>query len=213
MNQLTWKKDLIEGYQTFRAGDFPKQRDLYAELGANGQKPKVMIIACSDSRADPSDIFHTYPGEIFVVRNVANIVQPASGKSSHYSTGAAIEYAVRHIGVEAIVVMGHEDCGGIRAYRDGYCEDHPESYISGWINVLEQAETRLNDKSKSKSVEQFDLELAGVMASVENLMSFPFVQEAVKNGKLAVMGAYFSILQGKLMFADDSGNFSEVPAK
>jgi carbonic anhydrase len=213
MNLPNWKKELVEGYQSFRAGNYQAQKDLYNELGAKGQKPKVMIIACSDSRADPSDIFDTYPGEIFVVRNVANIVQPSGGKSKHYSTGAAIEYAVKHIGVEAIVVMGHEDCGGVKAYREGYCEAHPDSFISGWINVLEQAESQLHEKTNPKLVDQTDLELAGVMASIQNLMSFPFVKDAVEADQLSLMGAYFSILQGKLMFADENGNFSEVPAK
>ena len=209
MKLPTWKTDLITGYQTFRSGLYETQKKLYSELGSKGQKPAVMVIACSDSRADPSDIFDTYPGEIFVLRNVANIVQPFQDDPVAFGSGSAIEFAVNHLKVKAIVVMGHADCGGIKAYRAGMHKSDPDSFIARWINVLEKAEP----KKKPGDCAQTDMELAGVLQSIDNLLSYPFVKSAVKAGDLELMGAYFSIEQGKLLFANENGDFQEVPAK
>jgi carbonic anhydrase len=204
-----WKKNLVEGYQSFRAGSFVGQKELYSKLGQKGQNPEVMIIACSDSRADPSDIFDTYPGEIFTMRNVANIVPPFEDNHSYHGSSAAIEFAVKHLKVKAIIVMGHEDCGGIKAHLSGFSKKEPESFIGKWISILDNVKTRV----EHDECEQHNMELTGVMNSIENLMSFPFVRSAVEEGDLELMGAYFSIIQGKLLFADKNGNFEEVPAQ
>ena len=202
-----WKKDLIDGYQSFRAGSFQGQKDLYSKLGEKGQNPEVMIIACSDSRADPSDIFDTFPGEIFIMRNVANIVPPFEEKSNYHGVDAAIEFAVNHLKVKAIVVMGHEDCGGIKAHLGDFAKQEPKSSISKWISILDSADVN----SQHGDCSQHNMELNGVLHSVKNLMSFPFVRSAVEKGDLQLMGAYFSIIQGKLLFANDEGIFEEVP--
>ena len=110
-----WKARLVQGYRDFRAGDYQNQKDLYEELGTKGQSPKIMLIACADSRVDPTDIFNAYPGQMFVARNVANLIPNPVTNDSYHSTMAAIEYAVTVIGVEMIVVMGHESCGGFKA--------------------------------------------------------------------------------------------------
>jgi len=109
-----WKAKLEAGYHGFREGDYIKQKMLYENLGTDGQQPKIMLIACSDSRVDPTDIFNAYPGEMFVVRNVANIVPPLDETSGYHGTSAAIEYAVKNLEVQEIVVLGHESCGGIK---------------------------------------------------------------------------------------------------
>ena len=206
MSKTAWKDGLIKGYQTFRDGTYETQKKLYAELGSKGQKPSVMVVACSDSRADPSDIFDTYPGEIFVLRNVANIVQPFQDDAVAFGSGAAIEFAVNHLKIEAIVVMGHADCGGIKAFRGGMHKSDPDSFIARWIEVLEKAEP----KKKAGDCDQHNMELAGVLQSLENLMTYPFVKAAVDAGDLTLQGAYFSIEEGKLLMANVDGDFEEA---
>lgn len=208
MTMPIWKKKLVEGYQSFRAGNFQGQKELYSNLGEKGQNPDVMIIACSDSRADPSDIFDAYPGEVFVMRNVANIVPPFEENPSYHGGSAAIEFAVKHLKVKAIIVMGHEDCGGVKAYLGGFAKKEPTSFIGKWISILDSVKIPV----EHNECEQHNMELTGVLHSVDNLMSFPFVRSAVEKGDLELMGAYFSIIQGKLLFANGNGDFEEVPA-
>ena len=116
MSTPKWKRKLISGYQEFRAKPYKKHRKLYEQVGTHGQNPDVMVIACSDSRVNPSAIFNAYPGEIFVLRNVANIVPPYDPSTGFHGTSAAIEFAVKALKVDAIMVMGHENCGGVSAY-------------------------------------------------------------------------------------------------
>ena len=130
------KQELIKGYKAFRAGDYVAQKKLYEDLGTHGQSPKVMLIACADSRADPTDIFNAYPGEMFVARNVANIVPPLKTPGGFHSTLAAIEYAVTVLKVEMIVVMGHESCGGIQGCLDGMGHDPEAGYVGKWVSVI-----------------------------------------------------------------------------
>lgn len=206
-----WKQNLIQGYQSFRSGNYQKQKDLYSDLGSHGQNPEIMIISCCDSRADPSDIFHTYPGEIFVLRNVANIVPPFETNASYHGTSSAIEFAVKALKVKAIVVMGHGDCGGIKAYLDGYDQQEQSTFIGRWIKLLDLAKARLEQSGQKEITEPSDMVFAGVLQSLDNLASFPFVKQAIEEGQLSLMGAYFSIIEGKLLFADNDGSFSEVP--
>lgn len=214
MKTPQWKMNLIKGYQEFRADNYKRQKDLYSELGTSGQSPDIMIIACSDSRADPSDIFNTYPGEIFVMRNVANIVPPFQEDTSYHGSSSAIEFAVKHLKVKAIVVMGHADCGGVKAYMSGAtADDEGFSFIGDWIEILDGAKNRLGVENRCDIDNHIEMELAGVLQSVENLLSFPFVKEAVEAGELSLLGSYFSIEQGKLLFANEDGSFGEVPAR
>ena len=207
-----WKDRLIEGYREFRAGDFPVQKALYEELGTKGQKPKVMLIACSDSRADPSDIFNAYPGEMFVLRNVANIVPPVDPTEGYHGTSAAIEFAVNVLKVEALVVMGHESCGGIAGCLAGMGHDPDAGYVGKWVSIINDVRDRVLARNLPEDKVTFEMELEGVRQSLTNLMSFPFVRNAVESGRLSLQGAYFSIIKAHLLMSNEDGEFEVIDA-
>ena len=218
MTEANWKQNLITGYQNFRAKPYKRQKDLYEEVGKYGQQPDVMVIACSDSRVNPSAIFNAHPGEIFVLRNVANIVPPYDPSAGYHGTSSAIEFAVKSLKVDAIVVMGHESCGGVSAYLAGVGaedknQDCEHSFLDGWIQILDTAHERLLETDADNADSQRQMEYAGVRQSLVNLMGFPFVEKAVTAGELSLLGAYFSIIEGRLLFADDDGVFQEVPTR
>lgn len=204
------KKRLVRGYQSFRAGDFTAQKKLYEELGTEGQFPKIMLISCADSRVDPTDIFNAYPGEMFVARNVANIVPPMDKTSGFDGTSAAIEYAVTALNVEMIVVMGHESCGGVKGCLEG-AGDAAEGYVGKWVSLINGVRDRVVAKNYPAEHVSFQMELETVRESLSNLMTFPFVKEAVERGDLALQGAYFSITKARLMLSDEAGEFQDVP--
>lgn len=208
-NTPEWKQELIDGYKSFRAGSYRREKDLYETLGTKGQSPKVMLIACADSRANPGDIFDSHPGELFVVRNVANLVPPKDESAGYHGTSAAVEFAVTGLKVDAIVVMGHESCGGINACLAG-AGDTQDSYVGKWISILNEARDSVVGETP-EAERQLAMEFEGVRQSLRNLATFPCVQERLADGSLSLMGAYFSIIRGKLMFADDNGVFVEVP--
>lgn len=207
-----WKDRLIQGYRDFRAGDYKAQKALYEELGTHGQNPKVMLIACSDSRADPSDIFNAYPGEMFVTRNVANIVPPVDHSDGYHGTSATIEYAVKVLKVEVIVVMGHESCGGIQGCLDGMGHDPDAGYVGKWVSIINDVRDRVLARGLPEDQISFEMELEGIRQSMTNLMTFPFVREAVESGQLKLQGAYFSIIKARLMMANDAGEFELIEA-
>lgn len=207
----TAKDSLIQGYKEFRAGDFKAQKDLYEKLGTHGQAPKIMLIGCADSRVDPTDIFNAYPGEMFVARNVANIVPPFEADEAHHGTLAAIEYAVKALKVEMIVVMGHESCGGVAGCLGGM-GDNPDSFVGSWVALLNGARDRVVASEPDEDKRAHALELEGIRQSLSNLMTFSFVKDAVDAGQLTLQGAFFSITQAKLLLSDEAGAFQEVAA-
>lgn len=208
-----WKNSLVTGYQKFRSGDFKRQKDEYSNLGHYGQNPKIMLIACSDSRVNPSMIFHALPGQFFTLRNIANIVPPYKCKGGLHGVSASIEYAVNVLNIEAIVVLGHESCGGIAAYLDGLDKGAETEFIGEWIQLIGDAHERISGKGLCGEDEQKQLEFANIRQSLVNLMGFPFVEKAVGANRLSLLGAYFSIIKGKLLFANEGGEFVEVPIK
>ena len=205
-----WKAELVKGYRDFRAGDYKVQKDLYEELGTKGQSPKILLIGCIDSRVDPSDIFNAYPGQMFVTRNVGNIVPSPEANNSFHGTTAAIEFAVKVVGVELIVVMGHESCGGINGCIAGLGHDPDGGYVNKWVSQIDPVHERLKAKGISSDEMQFEMELETVRQSLTNLMKYDFVREKVEAGKLNLQGAYFSIIQAKLLFANDDLEFETV---
>jgi len=207
-----WKANLVDGYKAFRAGDYRQQKDLYETLGKQGQSPKVMIIACADSRVDPTDIFNAYPGQMFVARNVANIVPPLDVTGGYHGTSAAIEYAVKVLNVEMIVVMGHESCGGIQGCLDGMGHDPDAGYVGKWVSLINGVKDRVQARGVEPSQQAFEMELETVRQSIDNLMTFPFVTEAVNKGHLKLQGAYFSIINAHLMLSDTEGHFKVIEA-
>jgi len=216
METPKWKQNLITGYQNFRTKPYKRHKDLYEEVGKFGQEPEIMVIACSDSRVNPSAIFNAHPGEIFVLRNVANIVPPYDPSAGYHGTSAAIEFAVKSLNVDAIVVMGHESCGGVTEYLASVGnekQNREHSFIDSWIQILDEAHLRLVEADADNANSQRHMEYAGVRQSLVNLMGFPFVEKAVSAGELSLLGAYFSIIEGRLLFADKDGVFEEVPTR
>jgi len=204
---------LIEGYRRFRSNDWARERERWSEL-AEGQKPKVMVIACSDSRADPAQIFDTRPGEIFVVRNVAALVPPFETGGGFHGVSSALEFAVTQLKVEDIVVMGHGYCGGCAAALTGCFSDSAPGeggFIAHWISMLDDA----RDRVRATHDEPFDrdafraMEHEGVQVSLANLRTFPWIRDREKTGELALHGAFFKISEGVLHILDQaSGEFS-----
>ena len=199
-------KRLLDGYAAFKAGHFQKEQTRYEELHNEGQNPEIMLVGCSDSRATPSDIFNAGPGEMFVVRNVANIVPEQNRqKDGLHGTAAALEYAVNALKVKHIVIMGHGRCGGVAAYMADDAEPLSEGdYIGQWACQLAPADDpeRLSGLNRPDLDHQGLLERSSIMKSIENLMSYGFVREAVVLGKLDLHGAWFDIGQGRLEYYD-----------
>jgi carbonic anhydrase len=193
---------LIEGYRAFKAGRWPDERAQYEELAKKGQAPEYVVIACSDSRADPATIFSASPGELFVVRNVAGIVPPFESDSGHRGTSAALAFAILQIGIRNIVVMGHAQCGGVAAaLDDNLAAGVP--FLSAWIDLLKPAAEH-SAHIKDIGMRHVAMERDCIRLSLENLMTFPFVAERVNAGQLALHGARFGIADGKLEILDQT---------
>ena len=189
---------LIEGYRRYRAGMWPQLKALHAKL-AQGQRPATAIIACCDSRVDPATIFDAYPGELFVIRNIANLVPPAESDTSFHGTSAALEFAVGILEVEQLLVLGHAQCGGVQAALAR--EQKPiGGFLGHWIDLLEPAKARVGKYAPDP---QTDLEYESIKVSLENLMTFPFVAERVNAGKLKLVGARYGVADGKLELYDE----------
>jgi len=202
--------DLIDGYHRFRTGEYRRHRDRWAEL-SEGQNPRVMVIACSDSRCDPAQVFDTVPGEIFVVRNVANLVPPFELGGGRHGVSAALEFAVTQLEVPEIVIMGHGSCGGVsaalsRRFRDA--EPGAGGFIDHWVDMLDEARDRIVAEHGSGPEATRALELETVRVSIRNLRTFPFIPEREATGKLRLRGAYFAIADGVLHVMDDAGEFA-----
>ncbi len=199
---------LVEGYQRFRNEGWSRQRDRWAEL-AEGQSPKVMVIACSDSRVDPTQIFDASPGEMFVVRNVANLVPPFELDGSRHGVSAALEFAVTQLEVPEIVVIGHGQCGGVKAALDrSFVGKRPGEggFIAHWVDLLDEARDRVVAAHGHDAAPE--LEYEAVKVSIANLRSFPCVARRETEGKLRLHGAHFAIADGILRVLDEaSGEF------
>ncbi|TPG53990.1 carbonic anhydrase [Sphingomonas glacialis] len=207
---MTDFSDLVGGYHRFRASDYVRQRDRWAEL-AEGQSPKVMVIACSDSRVDPAQVFDTSPGEIFVVRNVANLVPPFELDGSRHGVSAALEFAVSQLKVGEIVVMGHGSCGGVHAALTRAFEGKAPGeggFIAHWIDMLDSARDRIVAEHGTGPAAIREMELETVRVSIANLRSFPNIREAEAAGALRLRGAYFAIADGVLHVMDEAGDFA-----
>lgn len=203
--------NMIEGYRRFRENEWQQERDRWATL-SQGQSPKVMVIACADSRVDPAQIFDSAPGEIFVIRNVANLVPPYEVGGGLHGVSAALEFAVTQLEVEEVLVMGHAACGGCKASLtrvfDG-AELGAGGFVAGWVGALSPARDRVIARLGGGSGEdaQREMEWEGVRQSLGNLMTFPFVRERVEDGRLKLRGAWFGIAEGELRVMDRNGEF------
>lgn len=189
---------LLDGFQSFRDTYFSETPQLFQTLSREGQKPGVLVIACSDSRVDPAILFNAAPGELFVVRNVANLVPPYQPDGQYHGTSAAIEFAVRDLEVSEILVLGHSSCGGIGALRD-LARGHPENreFIGPWVAIAADA---CSAHADAREVEQ-----AAIRQSVANLRSFPWLAEREAAGKLALHGWWFDLEAGTLWRLTETG--------
>lgn len=207
---MTDFNDLLTGYRRFRADDWARQRERWAKL-AEGQSPSVMVIACSDSRIDPATVFDSRPGEIFVVRNVANLVPPFELGGLRHGVSAALEFAVTQLEVKEIIVLGHGQCGGISASMTRRFENKPPGeggFIARWMAMLDDARDRIEEEHGCGAVGQHALELESVRLSIDNLRTFPCIPPREAAGTLRLIGAYFAISDGLLHVLDpQSGDF------
>jgi carbonic anhydrase len=208
-------EQLRSGYTQFRQERFSLESERYRQL-ARGQKPRTMIIGCADSRVDPATIFSAGPGELFVVRNVAALVPPYEENGAYHGTSAAIEFAVTGLGVSNIVVLGHGLCGGVAAALSAAEQRPVGRFIGPWVELLAEARAEVLERTSSGQPElrQKALERMAIVHSLKNLMRFPFVADAVAEGRLALGGGWFSIAEGALEWFDDkSGVFEPVKAR
>lgn len=201
---------LVQGYRTYRDGSFEKSRSLIEDLVERGQRPEVAVIACSDSRVDPAILFQADPGDLFVVRNVANLVPPMEEEGTYHGTSAALEFAVLGLGVKHLVVLGHAHCGGIKLMMDTQPGTSSFKYVSPWVSMLAAAHRRVlatmgqaDDKERIQACEQ-----NAVLVSLENLTTFSWVRERVESGDLQLHGWYVDIALPELSAYDwESGKF------
>ncbi|MGP4750017.1 carbonic anhydrase [Agrobacterium pusense] len=203
-------ENLLNGYKNFMSGRYADERERYRVLADTGQKPQTLFIACCDSRSAPETIFDCGPGELFVVRNVANMVPPFEPDGQYHATSAAIEYAVQVLKVKDIVVMGHGRCGGIQAALDPNLEPlSPGDFIGKWMNMVKSAASQIQSNDvMTASERQTALERVSIRNSIANLRGFPFVKAQETAGKVKLHGAWFDISTGELWVMDGkTGDF------
>lgn len=189
---------LLSGYRRFKAAGWVQQRALFAQL-AEGQTPRILVIACSDSRVDPAQIFDVAPGELFVVRNVAALVPPCEQGEGLHGTSAAIEFAIEGLGIKTVLVMGHARCGGVAAAiargkwgTRSSTQTSKMSFVNAWIDILAPVVEGLGGDDQTAA------ERGGIELSLANLVTFPFVADKVASGTLELVGARFDIATGGL---------------
>ncbi len=203
---------LVSGFRRFRQQYFEGETSVYGQLSQSGQSPQTLIIACSDSRVDPAILFSASPGDYFVVRNIANVVPPFERNGGYHGVSSAIEFAVVNLQVKHIIILGHRQCGGIRALMTGVHNQEP-SFISRWVSILDSAKARVLQKWSGADVETLcaHCELEGIRTSVENLRTFPFVSDAVKTRGMNIIGGYFDLEGGRLLELNEAtGEFSPI---
>jgi carbonic anhydrase len=186
---------LLEGYRQFRADVWPSDGARYESLADEGQRPETLLISCSDSRVDPQSVFGAKPGEMFVVRNVAGLVPKYHPDQGCHGTSAAIEYGVRVLGVRRVVVLGHAQCGGVRAVVEG-APPEARDFVEPWMAIARPILRRPSNPDRHNLVEHYESEL--LRLSLGNLMTFPWIAEAVAAGRLTLHGFHFDIRSGSM---------------
>ncbi len=200
--------NLLAGYRRFREFRYEAEKSRWRAL-AEGQSPRAIVIACCDSRADPATIFDTDPGEIFVVRNVANLVPPFEGGGGRHGVSAALEFAITQLDVSEVVVMGHERCGGIHAALTGQFHDAPNGeggFVANWMSQIEEPAARIAAAHGTGEDAARVLEEVAIRQSLANLRTFPFVADRQAAGTLKIIGCHFSIREGQLYRLDEAEN-------
>jgi carbonic anhydrase len=205
---------LVDGYQAFLGGRLRLEQDRYRELAETGQRPEIMVIGCCDSRVSPEVIFDAHPGELFVVRNVGNIVPPYAPDGQAHGVSAALEFGVGALRVKHIVVLGHAQCGGVKAFAESAAPLSPGDFIGNWMKLMAPAAAKTPRGDSSPAQYLTRLEQANIANSLDNLMTFPPLAKLIEKGKIGVHGAYFGVATGELWVLDrKSAAFRRVAAE
>lgn len=203
-------EDLIDGFRAFRKRYYEQQPQRMRELTEHGQSPQVLVIACSDSRVDPALLLGAEPGDLFTVRNVANLVPPYNPDSNHHSTSAALEFAVRDLEVRHIVILGHSSCGGIAALRQSAAGTPIErDFIAPWMEI---AADSCHCAADASVPEQQTVEHDGIRISLKNLRSFPWVDAQIRAGNLTLHGWWVDLAGGRLCAINPDGGAIDLVA-
>jgi carbonic anhydrase len=196
---------LADRFQRFKFRHFAPNQDHYEKLATQGQNPDVMVVSCCDSRVDPETMFSALPGELFVVRNVGNLVPPYEVEGKYHGVSAALEFAALNLRVKHIVVLGHSGCGGIRASLDHEAARQTEAeFIRNWMSMLDEAREKIIAANPDKPTSALSgaLEREGIKTSLKNLRTFPCIQILEGKGRIALHGAHFDIARGMLEVLD-----------
>ena len=201
---------LVQRYYGWKATIFTTNKSWYHKLAKDGQNPKAMIISCCDSRVHVTSIFGSDAGEFFIHRNIANLVPPFKEDQDYHGTSAAIEYAVKTLKIPHIIVLGHSTCGGVQSSFDYFSGNNlnlhkDSSFVASWLEILRPSYEKISsDLSESEKIKL--LEKSAVLTSIENLTTFPFIKEAIKNETISLHGLWHDIGTGDLMFFDNKLN-------
>lgn len=212
---MDFPQRLIDGYNAFAGSRLKDEQARYSELAESGQSPEVMVIGCCDSRVSPEVIFDARPGELFVVRNVANLVPPYTPDGAQRAVSAALEFAVQALKVKHIVVLGHAHCGGVRAFAEETAPLSPGDFIGHWMALMAPAVKLVGPRGDRPFAEYLTrLEQASVITTLDNLLTFPCVKILAERGRLALHAAYFGVATGDLTVLDKaSGTFKPIGRK
>jgi carbonic anhydrase len=209
---MSFPQRLIDGYGAFASGRLQSEQDRYRELAEHGQTPEIMVIGCCDSRVSPEVIFDARPGELFVVRNVANLVPPYETDGKYHGVSAALEFGVGVLKVKHIVILGHAHCGGIRAYAEDTAPISPGDFIGRWMSLMAPAAEKVGARGSMSRTEYLErMEQASILNTLDNLMTFPRLSKLVERGAVTLHGAYFGVAKGELSVLDRAtGEFRPV---
>ena len=209
---MSFPQNLIDGYRAFRDGRLPREQGRYRELAERGQAPEVMVIGCADSRVSPEVIFDARPGELFVVRNVANIVPPYAPDGQAHGVSAALEFGVAALKVKHIVVLGHAHCGGVKAFAEKAAPLSPGDFIGRWMSLMAPAVDKVGPHPTIPWADYLTLlEQANIANSLDNLKTFPRLRKLIESGEVATHGAYFGVAKGELSVRDETtGEFVPI---
>ena len=212
---MSFPDRLVEGYRDFLSSRLPLEQSRYRELAERGQSPEIMVIGCADSRVSPEVIFNARPGELFVVRNVANLVPPYAPDGQAHGVSAALEFGVGVLKVKHIVILGHAHCGGVRAYAEDAKPISPGDFIGKWMSLMAPALDKVGPRGDlSQSDYLTRLEQANVVNSLDNLMTFPRLRKLIEMERVAIHGAYFGVSTGRLSVRDAAtGQFKPIAAE
>jgi carbonic anhydrase len=211
---MSFPQRLIDGYGTFARGRLPSEQHRYRELAELGQRPEIMVIGCCDSRVSPEVIFDARPGELFVVRNVANMVPPFETGGGYHGVSAALEFGVGVLKVKHIVVLGHAHCGGVQAFAEEAEPISPGDFIGRWMSLMAPAAAKVGPRGSMPRAEYLErMEKASILNTLDNLMTFPRLRKLIERGAVSLHGAYFGVATGQLSVLDrTTGEFAPVAA-